>query len=318
MMLGLGRALGETLAALMVIGSLKDRVPPSIFQPGITSAALIASELPNANDELHESTLILIALVLFGITPDLEQSGTLPCLAGRAWPGRSTLMSIVVNAPNIGRRKAVDRTMRGCALLATVIAMVPLILILGFVLVRGVSSLNVAFFTQSYKPPALSLGGDGAVQAQGGVLNGIVGSLVLVFWSTVFALPIGLLAGVFLAEYKTNTVATVVRFCTDVLSAAPSIVVGVVVYALIVLRTKSFSGWAGSIALAILMVPLITRTTEEICGSSHRPSAKARWRSARRNGARRSMWWFPPLSAVLQPVYCCPSRVRWARLHHCC
>lgn len=172
-------------------------------------------------------------------------------------------MSIVVNAPNIGRRKAVDRTMRGCALLATMIAMVPLILILGFVLVKGVSSLNVAFFTQSYKPPTLSLGG-GGVQAQGGVLNGIVGSLVLVFWSTVFALPIGLLAGVFLAEYKTNTVATVVRFCTDVLSAAPSIVVGVVVYALIVLRTKSFSGWAGSIALAILMVPLITRTTEEI------------------------------------------------------
>lgn len=68
MMLGLGRALGETLAALMVIGSLKDHVPPTIFQPGITSAALIASELPNANDQLHESTLILIALVLFGIT----------------------------------------------------------------------------------------------------------------------------------------------------------------------------------------------------------------------------------------------------------
>jgi phosphate transport system permease protein len=67
-MLGLGRALGETMAALMVIGSFKDSIKTSLFGPGITAAALIASELPNANDDLHASTLILIALVLFGIT----------------------------------------------------------------------------------------------------------------------------------------------------------------------------------------------------------------------------------------------------------
>lgn len=171
-------------------------------------------------------------------------------------------MSIVVNAPNIGQRKAVDRAMRGCAITATVIALIPLVLILGYVLFKGVSSLNVAFFTQSYKAPALSLGGD--VAASGGVLNGIVGSLLLVSWATLFALPVGLLAGIYLSEFKGTTVSTAVRFCTDVLSAAPSIVVGVVAYALIVVRYKSFSGWAGSIALAILMVPLITRTTEEI------------------------------------------------------
>lgn len=171
-------------------------------------------------------------------------------------------MSIVVNAPNMGRRRAVDRVMRGLAIGATLLALVPLILILGFVLVRGVGSLNVAFFTQPYKPPTLSL--NGAVQAQGGVLNGIVGSVLIVFWATLIALPIGLLAGIFLAEFRSNAVATAVRFCTDVLSAAPSIVVGVVAYALIVVRFRSFSGWAGAIALAILMVPLITRTTEEI------------------------------------------------------
>jgi phosphate transport system permease protein len=68
MMLGLGRALGETMAALMVVGSFKDSINGSLFAPGITSAALIASELPNANDSLHESTLVLIGLVLFGIT----------------------------------------------------------------------------------------------------------------------------------------------------------------------------------------------------------------------------------------------------------
>lgn len=171
-------------------------------------------------------------------------------------------MSIVINAPNMGRRRAVDRLMRGLAIGATLLALVPLMLILGFVLVRGFSSLNLAFFTQPYRPPTLSL--NGAVQAQGGVLNGIVGSILIVFWATLIALPVGMLAGIFLAEFRSNTVATVVRFCTDVLSAAPSIVVGVVAYALIVVRFKSFSGWAGSIALAILMMPLITRTTEEI------------------------------------------------------
>lgn len=171
-------------------------------------------------------------------------------------------MSIVVNAPNIGRRKAVDRAMRGCAVAATLLALIPLVLILGFVLVKGVSSLNIDFFTKSYKAPGLSL--SGAVQARGGVLNGIAGSLLIVMWATVIALPVGILAGVYLAEYKSNLFSTVVRFCTDVLSAAPSIVVGVVAYALIVVRYKQFSGWAGSIALAILMVPLITRTTEEI------------------------------------------------------
>lgn len=171
-------------------------------------------------------------------------------------------MSIVVNAPNINRRRAADRFMRGLAVGATILALVPLILILGFVLIRGFGSLNLSFFTQSYKPPTLSL--SGAVQAQGGVLNGIIGSVLIVFWATVIALPIGLLAGIYLAEFRSNTLATVVRFCTDVLSAAPSIVVGVVAYALIVVRFRSFSGWAGSIALSILMVPLITRTTEEI------------------------------------------------------
>lgn len=171
-------------------------------------------------------------------------------------------MNSIVNAPNMRRRKGADRVMRVLAIGATVLALIPLVLILGYVLVKGVSSLNLAFFTQSYKAPSLSLGGE--VTGQGGVLNGIVGSLLIVFWALVFALPVGLLAGIYLSEFKSTLVATVVRFCTDVLSAAPSIVVGVVAYALIVVQFKSFSGWAGSIALAILMVPLIIRTTEEI------------------------------------------------------
>ena len=98
----------------------------------------------------------------------------------------------------------------------------------------------------------------------GGVLHGIVGSLVIVSLALVMALPIGILAAVFLAEYPANSIATAVRFCTEVLSAAPSIIVGVVAYVLIVQRTHQFSALAGSVALTVLMIPVITRTTEEI------------------------------------------------------
>lgn len=169
---------------------------------------------------------------------------------------------MISQASNYARRKWADRLMRGLTVAATLLALVPLFLILGYVAVRGASALNLAFFTQAYKPPVVSVGG--TVGNAGGVLHGIVGSLLIVGVAMLIALPIGLLTGIFLAEYPSNSVATAVRFCTDVLSAAPSIIVGVVVYVLIVQRTRQFSGLAGSLALAVLMVPVITRTTEEI------------------------------------------------------
>jgi phosphate transport system permease protein len=169
---------------------------------------------------------------------------------------------MITQAPNYTRRKWVDRCMRGLTVGATLLALIPLFLILGYVLVRGASALNVAFFTQAYEPPVVGAGG--AVSNAGGVLHGIIGSLLIVGIALVMALPIGILAGVFLAEYPANSVATAVRFCTDVLSAAPSIVIGVTAYVLIVQRTHQFSGLAGSVALTVLMIPVITRTTEEI------------------------------------------------------
>lgn len=169
---------------------------------------------------------------------------------------------MITQAPNYRRRKWTDRLMRGLTIGATLLALVPLFLILGYVVVRGASSLNLAFFTQSYQPPVISLGGE--VTSSGGVLHGIVGSLMIVGAALLLALPVGILAGVFLAEYPANSVATIVRFCTDVLSGAPSIIVGVVAYVLIVQRTRQFSGLAGSIALSALMLPIITRTTEEM------------------------------------------------------
>ncbi|MBU6334393.1 MAG: phosphate ABC transporter permease PstA [Chloroflexi bacterium] len=220
-------------------------------------------------------------------------------------------MSLRTGAPpNYARRRIIDRIMRALTVVATATAVVPLVLILGYVLVVGGSGLSVSFFTETYQAPLmgdftdptlvdpavgapegganpddpyadLDLGaltgatpaeptdGHGSidlsqVSSGGGVLHGIVGTLLVTLVGLLLALPVGLLAGVFLAEYDNNWLATATRFCTDVLSGAPSIVIGVVAYILIVQQTRTFSGLAGSIAIALLMVPTITRTTEEI------------------------------------------------------
>jgi phosphate transport system permease protein len=171
----------------------------------------------------------------------------------------------ITQASNYTRRKWFDIFMRGMTVFATVLALIPLFLIIGYVLYRGVSGLSIEFFTEAYKPPTLTLGGDtGEATAGGGVLHGIVGTFMIVGAAMLIALPVGILAGVFLSEYPSTSLSTAVRFATDVLSAAPSIIVGVVAYTLIVWQTKEFSGLAGSVALAVLMVPVVTRTTEEI------------------------------------------------------
>ena len=169
---------------------------------------------------------------------------------------------MITQAPNYTRRKWTDRFIRGLTVGATVLALIPLVLILGYVAVRGAGALNVAFFTQSYEPPVVGAGGE--IGNAGGVLHGMIGSFIIVGLALLMALPIGILAAIFLAEYPSNSVATAVRFCTDVLSAAPSIIVGVVAYVLIVQRTHLFSALAGSVALTVLIIPVIVRTTEEI------------------------------------------------------
>lgn len=99
---------------------------------------------------------------------------------------------------------------------------------------------------------------------QGGVLHGIIGTLVITGIGLLLALPIGIFAGIFLSEYRNERYATLVRFCVDVLSGSPSIIAGVVIYVIVVIPTQRFSAIAGSLALTILMVPIVTRTTEEM------------------------------------------------------
>lgn len=171
------------------------------------------------------------------------------------------MIDTVANAASVRyrRRVWVNRLMLGLTIGSTAVALVPLVLILTYVVRQGVGALSVGFFTETFRPVTIGVAG-----GAGGVLHAIVGSALIVGAALLLATPLGVLAGIYLAEYRSGPAATVIRFCTDVLSAMPSIVVGVTAYVLIVQRTRQFSGLAGSVALAVLMVPVITRTTEEI------------------------------------------------------
>lgn len=187
-------------------------------------------------------------------------------------------MTLETNMLTYPRRSRVDKALRGCTIVATAIAIVPLVLIIAYVLVVGGAALNRDFFTQTYRPPVpagidpltglpvegMEEGDLSQVQARGGVLHGIVGTLMVTITALLFSLPIGILAGIFLAEYPDTPFNTFIRFCSDVLSGAPSIVIGVVGFTMIVRPTNTYSGIAGAIALTFLMVPTIARTTEEI------------------------------------------------------
>ena len=153
------------------------------------------------------------------------------------------------------RRRLSNWIALGLITLAALIVTVPLFLVLGTVVVRGVGGLNWAFFTQIPKP----IGEEG-----GGMANAIVGSIMLLAVASLIGVPLGVGAGVFLAEYGRNKWGNVVRFTADVLSGVPSIVIGMTAYALVVVTQKHFSLLAGSVALGIMMIPTISRTTEEV------------------------------------------------------
>jgi len=143
----------------------------------------------------------------------------------------------------------------GLITLAMLIVTVPLFLILGTVISRGVSGLNWAFFTQIPKPIG---------EVGGGMVNAIAGSVMLLAVASLIGVPLGVGAGVYLAEYGRNKWGNIVRFTADVLNGVPSIVIGLTAYALVVVVQKHFSLLAGSVALGIMMIPTICRTTEEV------------------------------------------------------
>jgi len=135
------------------------------------------------------------------------------------------------------------------------VALVPLAFILFFVITRGISALDWSFFTQTPKPHG---------ETGGGMANAMLGTIIISGLGALFAVPIGILAGIFVAEHTRSRLASVVRFSADTLNGVPSIIIGLFVYALVVVPMKQFTALSGGIALGVMMIPIITRTTEEL------------------------------------------------------
>jgi phosphate transport system permease protein len=172
-------------------------------------------------------------------------------MSARATTDTTTLQA--ARAAHAGRR-AVNLLMTTATAACAAFAVVVLLLILGYIAVQGISSLSWQFLTDIPRPV-----GEG-----GGIGNAIVGTLVLLSLSSAMGLPVGVAAGVYLAEFGAGRFASFVRFVADTLTGVPSIVVGIFVYTILVLPFRQFSALAGAVSLALIMIPIVARTTEEM------------------------------------------------------
>jgi phosphate transport system permease protein len=178
--------------------------------------------------------------------------------AGMIPENSDPLVNIIpaINIPPISlRRRFTDHAMTGIAVLTVILVLLPLFAIFTYLIYKGMGSINLAFLTQTPKPVG---------EPGGGMANAIVGSMLILGIASAIGVPFGIGAGIFLSEYGRNRYGDIVRFVSDVLNGVPSIVVGIVAYGLVVMRQKHFSALAGGVALAIMMVPTIARTTEQM------------------------------------------------------
>ncbi|MHB8618523.1 MAG: phosphate ABC transporter permease PstA [Chloroflexota bacterium] len=162
--------------------------------------------------------------------------------------------SILRATPRIARRQAVNRVMGALFCLATLLAVLPLVLVILFVLINGLKGLNLDLITRLPAPVG---------QLGGGMANAFVGTFILIGVASLVGLPVGILSGIYLSEFGQNWFGDSLRFLTDVLTGVPSIVIGIVAYTLLVVPLHTFSALSGGVALSIIMIPTITRTTEE-------------------------------------------------------
>jgi phosphate transport system permease protein len=160
-----------------------------------------------------------------------------------------------MTTPRYAARRRRNGVAMGLSLAATLFGLIWLVLILGVLLWNGVSGLSLAVFTEMTPPPG----------SAGGLLNAIMGSLVMTGIAVAIGTPLGVLAGTYLAEYgRYEKLSSVVRFINDILLSAPSIVVGLFIYEIMVATMGHFSGWAGAVSLAVIVVPVVVRTTEDM------------------------------------------------------
>lgn len=173
-------------------------------------------------------------------------------------PGRPTLRQMAVaqrTVRTLTRRRIVSALMSGVIAMTAIVTTLPLLFILWHLAREGASSLSLDFFTQMPKPVG---------EGHAGMANAIVGTLILIGTACLIGLPVGIGAGLYLSDFKGTRLATMVRFLADVLNGLPSIVLGIFAWEFLVKPLGHFSAWAGGVALAAMMIPMITRTTEEM------------------------------------------------------
>lgn len=273
--LALGRALGETMAVTMLIGNMPE-IHFSPFAPGDSIASKLANQYLEADTRLFRSVLVELALLLLLVTVIINSLARV--VLGRFSQGKpifpAWLASKKPASPAFVRRSLLPRpgwltaetvnrlmtwVLGGCVALT----MAMLVIILAYLVVKGVGGMNWDFFTRL----------PGKADDPGGLANAILGSILVVGWATVFAVPVGLLAAIYQAEYRAGPLSRSVRFITDQLGGVPSIVMGIFAAALFTLVSDfifrnfrvriRFHGWAGVFALAVMMVPILLRATEE-------------------------------------------------------
>jgi phosphate transport system permease protein len=331
--LGLGRAIGETMAVTMVIGA-KAEILWTPLEAGESIASGIAAQFSEASYRLFQASLTQLALVLLLVSvvinslarfliwrvsaapsnvPDSALHGwrrglrllsngfgvvltigfpilglsyvshflvalafktpqflPLPTLYARYrvesinvpvlmvfwlllfWGTRTFLLWQATNATAFA--KIADQVMTGVLVCAVFLTIVPLFVILTYLLVEGTTSLNWAFFTALPRPPG---------EEGGGMVNALYGSALMVSLASLLAIPLGLLAAIYLSEYRSNWFGSLVRFVGELLAGVPSIAVGLVGYFLVVRPMQGTSGWAGALVLSIMMIPIVMRASEE-------------------------------------------------------
>lgn len=263
-MLGLGRALGETMAVTFIIGNTYQLDSASLYMPGNSITSALANEFAEAETGLHVAALMELGLILFVITFIVLAASKFMIM--RLAKNEGSLMATIelqttAELAESRRKMQAKRRMRNRLALTLSMATMAfglfwLIWILMSTVTRGIDGMSLALFTEMTPPPNT---------AGGGLANALAGSGLLILWSTVIGTPLGILAGIYLAEYgRKSLLAEVIRFINDILLSAPSIVVGLFVYTIVVAQMQHFSGWAGVIALALLQVPIVIRTTENM------------------------------------------------------
>lgn len=265
--LALGRALGETMAVTMLIGNFR-YLEFGLGARGDSIASVIAGQLHEA-DGPQRAALIALGLILFLITAATNVAGrSLVGLAGMSG-GRRKLEPRAGAAPraedplllDVRRARAQwrNRVMTGVLTGCQVVTVIPLFLIIGYITFRGAPEVNADLFLRAPAPQG---------EAGGGLGHAMLGSLYMVGIASLIAVPVGILAAVFLAEYRSHPLARPVRFFTELLGGVPSIVIGIFAFSVVIYppwasHSGRFSAWAGIFALGVMMLPVVIRATEE-------------------------------------------------------